>query len=115
MLKTARTHATDANFVLTASGGKIVEIQSTAEQSPFTFEHFNQMLGLAQNGCSGLFNQQLAASRQMRRPLSVRTNHIYNGTLFSMNRILDRKRPPFVIASHKSKAKYRKFPIHCVR
>ena len=55
---------TDANFVLTASGG-IVEIQGTAEQTPFTPEQFSQMLSLAQNGCSALFAQQLITSRQL--------------------------------------------------
>ncbi len=55
---------TDANFVLTASGG-IVEIQGTAEQKPFTPEQFSQMLSLAQKGCAGLFSQQLNASRQL--------------------------------------------------
>ena len=56
---------TDANFVLTASGG-IVEIQGTAEQTPFTPEQFSQMLSLAQNGCAELFSLQLKASRQLR-------------------------------------------------
>ena len=56
---------TDANFVLTASGG-IVEIQGTAEQTPFTPEQFGQMLSLAQNGCAALFSQQLITSRQLR-------------------------------------------------
>ena len=56
---------TDANFVLTASGG-IVEIQGTAEQTPFTPEQFSQMLSLAQSGCDALFLQQLSASRQLR-------------------------------------------------
>ena len=55
---------TDANFVLTASGG-IVEIQGTAEQTPFAPEQFSQMLSLAQNGCEALFVQQLSASRQL--------------------------------------------------
>ncbi len=55
---------TDANFVLTASGG-IVEIQGTAEQTPFTPEQFSQMLSLAQNGCAELFSLQLSASRQL--------------------------------------------------
>jgi ribonuclease PH len=54
---------TDANFVLTASGG-IVEIQGTAEQIPFTPEQLSQMLNLAQSGCADIFSQQLAASRQ---------------------------------------------------
>ena len=37
---------TDANFVLTATGG-IVEIQGTAEHTPFTPEQFSHMLNLA--------------------------------------------------------------------
>ncbi|EHI48423.1 ribonuclease PH [SAR116 cluster alpha proteobacterium HIMB100] len=56
---------TDANFVLTASGG-IVEIQGTAEKTPFTADQFSTMLGLAQAGCEALFEQQLAAARQPR-------------------------------------------------
>ncbi len=56
---------TDANFVLTATGG-IVEIQGTAEQTPFTPEQFSQMLSLAQTGCAALFSQQLSISRQIR-------------------------------------------------
>jgi len=40
---------TDANFVLTASGG-IVEIQATAEQEPFSEDQFNELLGLARAG-----------------------------------------------------------------
>ena len=59
------TAETDANFVLTASGG-IVEIQGTAEQTPFTADQFSSMLGLAQAGCVDLFEQQLAAARQPR-------------------------------------------------
>ena len=39
------TAETDANFVLTASGG-IVEIQGTAEQTLFTADQFSSMLGL---------------------------------------------------------------------
>ena len=57
------TAETDANFVLTASGG-IVEIQGTAEKTPFTADQFTQMLKLAQSGCADLFEQQLAAARQ---------------------------------------------------
>ena len=59
------TAETDANFVLTSSGG-IVEIQGTAEQTPFTADQFSTMLGLAQTGCADLFDQQLAAARQPR-------------------------------------------------
>ena len=56
---------TDANFVLTATGG-IVEIQGTAEHTPFTPEQFSHMLTLAQNGCTALFSLQLSTSRQLR-------------------------------------------------
>ena len=56
---------TDANFVLTATGG-IVEIQGTAEHTPFTPKQFSQMLSLAQKGCAALFSLQLSTSRQLR-------------------------------------------------
>ena len=52
---------TDANFVLTASGG-IVEIQGTAEQHPFSEEQLIQMMGLAKTGCQTLFAQQMQAA-----------------------------------------------------
>lgn len=52
---------TDANFVLTASGG-IVEIQGTAEQHPFSEEQLMQMMGLAKTGCQNLFAQQMQAA-----------------------------------------------------
>jgi len=68
------TAHTDANFVLTASGG-IVEIQVTAEQTPFAPEQFSQMLSLAQNGCEALFVQQLSASRQL-QPASAASLNI---------------------------------------
>jgi ribonuclease PH len=43
----------DANFVLTASGG-IVEIQGTAEQSPFSEDQFSELLRLAKKGVQDL-------------------------------------------------------------
>jgi len=57
---------TDANFVLTASGG-IVEIQGTAEQKPFSPQQFNALMTLAQKGCTDLFSAQLEASRTPRQ------------------------------------------------
>lgn len=57
---------TDANFVLTASGG-IAEIQSTAEKNPFNQDMLMQMLQLSQRGCGQLFDLQLAATRQSRK------------------------------------------------
>jgi ribonuclease PH len=50
----------DANFVMTASG-KIVEIQGTAEGAPFTAAQFQDLMGLATNGISGLIGMQRAA------------------------------------------------------
>jgi ribonuclease PH len=51
---------TDANFVLTGSGG-IVEIQATAEGAPFDEAAFAQMLALARAGVAELTARQRAA------------------------------------------------------
>lgn len=51
---------TDANFVLTNKKG-IVEIQSTAEEEPFSEEEFLRLLRLARIGCDAIFNAQDAA------------------------------------------------------
>ncbi len=51
---------TDANFVITGSGG-IVEIQGTAEMTPFSEEEFMQLLNLAKSGCADLSHLQRAA------------------------------------------------------
>ena len=48
---------TDANFVMTGSGG-IVEIQGTAEGAPFSEEEFNQLLVLARKGIGRLVDLQ---------------------------------------------------------
>jgi ribonuclease PH len=47
------TAETDANFVLTGSGG-LVELQGTAEGAPFSDEQFAQMLKLARKGVAEL-------------------------------------------------------------
>src|SRR3984957_16875135 len=47
------TAETDANFVLTGSGG-LVEIQGTAEGAPFTDEQLGQLLKLARKGIGEL-------------------------------------------------------------
>jgi len=47
------TAETDANFVLTGSGG-LVEIQGTAEGAPFTDEQLGEMLRLARKGITEL-------------------------------------------------------------
>ncbi|MCB1501866.1 MAG: ribonuclease PH [Bauldia sp.] len=51
---------TDANFVMTGSGG-IVEIQGTAEGTPFTEEEFQALLGLAKAGIGRLVELQKLA------------------------------------------------------
>jgi len=48
---------TDANFVLTGKGG-IVEIQSTAEEEPFSEEEFLRLLRLARMGCDDIAKAQ---------------------------------------------------------
>ena len=50
----------DANFVITASG-KLVEVQSTAEDHPFTEEEFFSLLSLAKAGVAELVDKQRAA------------------------------------------------------
>ncbi len=54
------TAATDANFVLTGRGG-IVEIQATAEHSPFEERQFAEMLALARRGVEQLIALQRRA------------------------------------------------------
>ncbi len=44
---------TDANFVITGSGG-ICEIQGTAEKEPFSEDEFAQLFALAKKGCAEL-------------------------------------------------------------
>ena len=56
---------TDANFVLTSSGG-LVEVQGTAEEKPFSRAELNSLLDLAELGCSSLFAMQLEVSRAER-------------------------------------------------
>ncbi len=51
---------TDANFVMTGSGG-IVEIQGTAEESPFSEEQFTALLKLAKKGIAELVGHQNTA------------------------------------------------------
>ncbi len=48
---------TDANFVMSGSG-KIIEIQGTAEQNPFSRDELNQLLDLAQKGIGEIIEIQ---------------------------------------------------------
>ena len=53
---------TDANFVMTGKGG-IVEVQGTAETTPFSQEQFDQLMNLARGGIKDLVSyQKLAVS-----------------------------------------------------
>jgi ribonuclease PH len=56
------TADTDANFVITGSGG-IIEIQGTAEQDPFSEDQFIELLHLAKKGCRELNEAQKNAVR----------------------------------------------------
>jgi ribonuclease PH len=49
----------DANFVM-ASDGRLIEVQATGEQRPFTRQEFNAILDLADQGCAQLFEAQRA-------------------------------------------------------
>ncbi|MCL4140584.1 UNVERIFIED_CONTAM: hypothetical protein GTU68_027021 [Idotea baltica] len=51
------TAETDANFVMTGSGG-IVEIQGTAEQEPFSEDELKQLMDLAKAGIKQLVSLQ---------------------------------------------------------
>jgi ribonuclease PH len=51
---------TDANFVLTGKG-KLIEIQATAEKTPFEESHLLEMLALAKEGVKVLTQKQLVA------------------------------------------------------
>ena len=51
---------TDANFVITGSGG-LVEVQGSAEGAPFSEEELIAMLGLAKKGVAELIAAQKAA------------------------------------------------------
>ena len=54
------TARADANFVLTDAGG-IVEIQATAETSPFTDAEYTSLMSLARTGTTQLFALQRSA------------------------------------------------------
>ena len=55
------TAGTDANFVMTGSGG-IVEVQGTAEGEPFSQNHLLELLSLASKGIGELVEMQRRAT-----------------------------------------------------
>ena len=50
----------DANFVLSGDG-RMIEVQATGEQRPFTDAEFAELMRLAKLGCGHLFEAQRAA------------------------------------------------------
>jgi ribonuclease PH len=52
----------DANVVMTGEGG-LVEVQATAERTPLSRTHLDELLALAQTGIEGLREAQEAALR----------------------------------------------------
>ena len=50
----------DANVVMTGEGG-LVEVQATAERTPLSRAHLDDLLALAQHGIEGLRGIQAAA------------------------------------------------------
>jgi ribonuclease PH len=54
------TAGTDANFVMTGSGG-IVEVQGTAEGEPFSQDDLLKLLAMARKGIDDLVAMQKAA------------------------------------------------------
>lgn len=51
---------TDMNVVMTDTG-KLIEVQGTAEEEPFSFDEMQEMLALAKAGISELFDSQKTA------------------------------------------------------
>jgi ribonuclease PH len=51
----------DANFVL-AGDGRMIELQATGEQRPFSDEEFAELMRLAKLGCGRLFDLQIKAA-----------------------------------------------------
>lgn len=54
------TAQTDANFVLSGSGG-LIEVQASAEDRPMSKQHFSDLMQLADSAAEELFAIQLAA------------------------------------------------------
>jgi ribonuclease PH len=52
----------DCNFVM-AGDGRMIELQATGEQRPFSEDEFAEMFRLAKLGCGRLFEMQLKAAR----------------------------------------------------
>ncbi|MCC6787019.1 MAG: ribonuclease PH, partial [Hyphomonadaceae bacterium] len=50
----------DANFILSGDG-RMIELQATGEQRPFSDEEFSELMRLAKLGCGQLFDKQRAA------------------------------------------------------
>ncbi|MGD9968478.1 MAG: ribonuclease PH [Hyphomonadaceae bacterium] len=51
----------DANFILSGDG-RMIEVQATGEQRPFSDAEFDELMRLAKLGCAQLFEKQRAAA-----------------------------------------------------
>jgi ribonuclease PH len=51
----------DANFILSGDG-RMIEVQATGEQRPFSDEEFAELMRLAKLGCGQLFEMQTKAA-----------------------------------------------------
>ena len=51
---------TDMNVVMTETG-KLIEVQGTAEEAPFSFDEMQEMMQLAKNSINELFDIQKSA------------------------------------------------------
>ncbi|HEY6214093.1 MAG TPA: hypothetical protein VIW45_17485, partial [Vicinamibacterales bacterium] len=66
----------DCNVVGTASG-KFVEVQTTAEQAPFSKPEFDEMLSLASTGLSDIFEAQWKVLEPVLEPLRIPENQFF--------------------------------------
>ena len=60
----------DANFIL-AGDGRMIEMQATGEQRPFSDEEFAELMRLAKLGCGALVRSAAKAGRELRRTACV--------------------------------------------
>ena len=51
---------TDMNVIMTEDG-RLIEVQGTAEEAPFTFDEMQEMLGLAKDAINELVDEQKKA------------------------------------------------------
>ena len=62
---------TDMNVIMTEDG-RLIEVQGTAEEEPFTFDEMNEMMSLAKNAIGELVDEQKKALAEV----TVATSHV---------------------------------------